>query len=316
MVEISQFSQPLVSIGIPTYNGANRILNALESIQDQSYINLEILISDNASTDHTEVVCRRAATKDQRIRYFRQKENQGVTPNYEYVLQQATGTYFFWISDDDEMKPGVIEKYVDFLEANPDYSMVSGKINYWAEGILQFQESGFDLEQPSAAKRNIHYYRMVREGALLYGLMRREMGQQLRLWSTIGSDWHFVAGLAFMGKIKNLDFVGYNKETGGISSSFQNYAQVFGEKKIWGYLPYVKIAIDAFAEILWRMPIYSKLSSFRRVRTATIAAFWILFNFYVLTLPLIWGGKVLRALNIKTPWERRVEAMNKNLKKG
>jgi hypothetical protein len=74
-------------------------------------------------------------------------------------------------------------------------------------------------------KRVLGYYLKVKEGAMLYGMMRREWGQKVRFWPTIGSDWHFVAGLAFLGKIKSLDFVGYNKEAGWYFPHFSQLCQ-------------------------------------------------------------------------------------------
>ncbi|MEO0473458.1 MAG: glycosyltransferase family 2 protein, partial [Bacteroidota bacterium] len=245
---------PLVSIGIPTYHGAERIPKALRSVLSQPYRNVEVIISDNASTDRTEDVCRAFVHKDDRVRYFRQEKNLGVIPNFAYTLSQAKGKYFLWLSDDDELIPDVLERYVDFLEAHPDHALVSGKINYWKDGEFETQESGFTFEGDSALKRSLGYYAKVREGAMLYGMMRREMGQKVPFWPTLGSDWHFVAGLAFLGKLRTLDFVGYNKDKGGLSRDFKNYARVFGEASIWGHLPFVKIGLDAWKEFMFKNP--------------------------------------------------------------
>jgi glycosyltransferase involved in cell wall biosynthesis len=140
-MQLAKEKLPLVSIGIPTYNGGDRIAKALDSIQQQGYSKIEILISDNASADNTEEVVRGYMARDSRIRYFRQEENLGVVPNFEFILQKASGKYFFWISDDDELIPGVLERYVEFLESHPSYSLVSGKINYWKDGVLSGWEA-------------------------------------------------------------------------------------------------------------------------------------------------------------------------------
>ena len=297
---------PLVSVGLPTFNRAKSVDRAINSILSQTYPHLEFLISDNASTDETEAIIRTYMENEPRICYFRQRENMGLTRNFEFVLQKARGKYFIWISDDDELVPEAIEKYVDFLEKHPEHSLVSGVIDYWDNGKLKQRESGLNFEDSIPIFRTLGYYAKVSMGAMVYGLMRRESAQKLRLHSVIGTDWHFVAGLAFLGKIKNLDFVAYNKKKGGVSRSSHHHASGLGEKKIWGYFPFTKIALDAIAEISGRNPSYRKLGPVPRILAAFTAGALVLGHYSFQILPRIWAGKVLRTFNIKTPRERRL----------
>ena len=69
---------PRVSIGLPVHNGENHLADALESLLAQSYENLELVVSDNGSTDRTEEICRTYAAADPRIRYFRNEQNLGL----------------------------------------------------------------------------------------------------------------------------------------------------------------------------------------------------------------------------------------------
>lgn len=93
---------PLVTIGIPTYNRANGYLpEALESALAQTYPNLEIVVSDNGSTDNTESLVRGYA--DPRIRYFRQQPPVAPNDNFNFCLQQANGDYFLMLHDDDKI---------------------------------------------------------------------------------------------------------------------------------------------------------------------------------------------------------------------
>jgi glycosyltransferase involved in cell wall biosynthesis len=95
---------PLVSIGIPTYNRADGYLkDALESALSQIYGNLEIIISDNCSSDSTEEFVRGYA--DPRIRYFRQKNTILPNDNFNFCLHQARGEYFLLLHDDDLIDP-------------------------------------------------------------------------------------------------------------------------------------------------------------------------------------------------------------------
>jgi glycosyltransferase involved in cell wall biosynthesis len=90
-----------VSIGMPVYNGEKYICEALDSLLNQSHADFELIISDNASTDATEEICRKYAAKDLRIRYIRQSENRGILANFQFVLDEARGEYFMWAAADD-----------------------------------------------------------------------------------------------------------------------------------------------------------------------------------------------------------------------
>ena len=91
---------PLITIGIPTYNRANGFLaEALESASAQTYTNFEIVVSDNASTDHTEDLV--TGYKDPRIKYFKHPKNVGFKNNFNYCVEKAQGDYFLLLCDDD-----------------------------------------------------------------------------------------------------------------------------------------------------------------------------------------------------------------------
>lgn len=91
---------PLVTIAIPTYNRANSYLKqAIQSAVNQIYSNIEIIVSDNASTDNTEMIVK--SFSDPRIRYFKQGRNIGMINNCNFCLEQARGDYFLLLHDDD-----------------------------------------------------------------------------------------------------------------------------------------------------------------------------------------------------------------------
>lgn len=106
-------STPLVSIGIPTYNRSEGLRRSLEYLTTQTYQNLEILISDNASPDEsTGRVIREFMSKDNRIKVFWQPVNRGIVFNFQFVLRHATGHFFMWAADDDEWLPNFVESCV------------------------------------------------------------------------------------------------------------------------------------------------------------------------------------------------------------
>lgn len=94
---------PKVTVGIPTYNRPDGVLRTLKQITAQTYANLEIVISNNASTNELVApLLDRCAAADPRIKVVHQKENLGIPRNFKYVLQAATSDYFMWAADDDE----------------------------------------------------------------------------------------------------------------------------------------------------------------------------------------------------------------------
>lgn len=108
--------KPCVSIGLPVYNGENFIIETLDSILSQTYIDFELIISDNASTDNTQNICKAYAAKDKRIRYYRNDLNLGGAWNYNRVLELSQGTYFKWAAHDDLLTPTLIAECVDILD--------------------------------------------------------------------------------------------------------------------------------------------------------------------------------------------------------
>jgi glycosyltransferase involved in cell wall biosynthesis len=93
---------PLVSIGIPTYNRYNYLVRAIDIVLNQSYKNIEIIISDNCSSDsRIDELCLNLSSKDKRIHYYKQISNIGILKNTEFVFKKSSGDFFIWFSDDD-----------------------------------------------------------------------------------------------------------------------------------------------------------------------------------------------------------------------
>ena len=113
-------SHPLVTIGIPTYNRADRYLpQALESAVSQTYSHLEILIADNCSTDSTAMLV--SSFRDSRIRYVKHKKNIGYFLNTDFCVEQARGDFLLMLHDDDLIDQDFVDvclKAVDYTGAD------------------------------------------------------------------------------------------------------------------------------------------------------------------------------------------------------
>lgn len=111
-------NSPRVSIGMPVYNGEQFICEALDSLLTQTFTNFELIISDNASTDQTETICRKYCTNDDRVRYIRQSQNLGAPANFKFVLDTAVAEYFMWAAADDVWDKNWIEVLYPIALAN------------------------------------------------------------------------------------------------------------------------------------------------------------------------------------------------------
>lgn len=124
---------PALTIGLPVFNGARFLREALESLLAQSFRDFELLISDNASTDATAEICRDYAARDARIRYVRQAENIGLFPNVDFVMRNARGRYFMLVGDDDVYEPEYAAALVPALEADPGLGLMYADFGYIRE---------------------------------------------------------------------------------------------------------------------------------------------------------------------------------------
>ena len=114
-----------VAIGLPVRNGANYLAAAIESILAQTYGDFDVLISDNASIDGTEQICRAYAKRDRRIRYMRREKNVGAAANHNLLVRMADSPYFKWAAHDDVLAPGFLAACVDVLDRNPTVVLAS-----------------------------------------------------------------------------------------------------------------------------------------------------------------------------------------------
>ena len=121
---------PLVTIGIPVYNGGLYLRASLNCLLEQDYPRLEIIIADNASTDETEAIATEFANTYPFIIYHRHPENIGAPANFMCLTQKARGKYFMWASTHDLWSPGLISRAVEAMEADSNV-VLSYAMPYW-----------------------------------------------------------------------------------------------------------------------------------------------------------------------------------------
>ncbi|MDC0522183.1 glycosyltransferase family 2 protein [Nitrosopumilus sp.] len=105
-----------ISIGLPIYNAEKLIRQKIENLLEQTFIDFELIISDNASTDDTVKICKEFMKKDSRIKLYEQDHNIGQFNNFNFVLEKSSGEYFAWTAADDLLLPEFLEKNLHILE--------------------------------------------------------------------------------------------------------------------------------------------------------------------------------------------------------
>ena len=194
---------PLVAVGMPVYNGELWLAAAIESILAQSFVDFELVICDNASTDGTRAICEDFAARDARVRYSRNEANIGLFRNYNRVFELTNSRYFKWASSNDVCGERLLETCVTALENAPDAVLAYPKTAIFAEQIetaRDYEDSTkLDQETPSERVRAL----LAKPGLnnVINGVLRSDVLRKTALNRIfVGSDITLVAELAMHGK--------------------------------------------------------------------------------------------------------------------
>jgi glycosyltransferase involved in cell wall biosynthesis len=123
-----------VSIGLPVRNGAATIERAIRSALSQTHVDIEVVISDNASDDGTTEICERYASQDPRIKYLRQSSFVDIEENIMQVLANCSGDYCMFMGHDDEISPDYAASLADLLDRHPDAVLAACGVNFQHKG--------------------------------------------------------------------------------------------------------------------------------------------------------------------------------------
>jgi glycosyltransferase involved in cell wall biosynthesis len=253
---------PFVSIGVPVFNGARFLTQALDSLLGQSMSDLEIDIADNASTDRTEEICRAYAAKDPRIRYFRHRTNIGAPQNWNFVARQSRGKYFKWASSNDYCPHVMLERCVAVLERERDVVLCHGKTCLVDEESGRQEEYAHDISVMET-RPHLRFKTLCRTLALnnaQSGVIRRETLDRTQFDRAYpGGDMVLMAELALQGRIVLLPEILLFRRMGRASFSsllttaeMQAFFDPRGERNIT--LSNLRRHLDFFASAL-RAPI-------------------------------------------------------------
>ncbi|OPG03135.1 glycosyltransferase family 2 protein [Microbispora sp. GKU 823] len=196
----------LVSIGLPVRNGADRMGDAVQSALKQDHADIELVISDNASTDHTEEYCRELARADSRVVYHRQPVNVGVVGNFDAVLRLSRGTYFRWMGDDDLLEPNCVSRSLEVFAEDERLVLVTSETMYTGpDGAVMkpptYRGTRLLSDDPIDRFTEMMVVHTQEHMLLdpLYGLMRREAVARVPRPVMLREDEVFAVMLALAG---------------------------------------------------------------------------------------------------------------------
>ena len=195
---------PLVSIGLPVYNGGKYLAEAIESILNQDFKDFELIISDNNSSDQTREICERYEKSDNRVRYVRLSENLGAGKNFLNVLALSRSPYFMWASHDDLHEKTFIRKCLEKIQTDESIVLVypRTKLLNSDSKYLGIANDHVKADQEDPAERFCHLMCEIKLCNMFYGLFRSDAVKKAKSWGkTLFEDNLFLAEMSFAGKI-------------------------------------------------------------------------------------------------------------------
>jgi glycosyltransferase involved in cell wall biosynthesis len=266
---VTTTAAPRLTLGLPTYNGEEFLAEALDALLAQTYTDFELIISDNGSTDRTGEIAREYAAKDHRVRYVHHLVNRGSTFNHNFVLEQARGELFKWVSDDDlYAHPEVVlaHAWTAFIDKTGD---ITGAIDY---------PLATDAADPAERFRSLLY---THGGDDFYGVIPMSVLRKIKPFGSFHwADRTIVAELALQGPFYNVpEFLYLRRDhptrATRIGSDVRRRCVTLDPKRAdrWRH-PVARLLGEyllAYASAIWRAPI----STTDRLRCTKELAVWI-----------------------------------------
>ena len=194
---------PIVSVGLPVHDGERYMAETLDSILGQDVDGLEVIISDNASTDATEEIARSYAARDPRVCYVRNERNLGAARNYNRLVDAARGRYFKWAGYDDLLRPAHLRRCLEVLDAEPEVVLTYPRTDIidGAGEIVRQHDDNLHLGSPDPVERVRHFARSFTLCNPCFGVIRRDVLLRTSLVQPfVSSDIPLLVELALLGQ--------------------------------------------------------------------------------------------------------------------
>jgi glycosyltransferase involved in cell wall biosynthesis len=270
-------NSPLVTVGVPVYSGERYIAQSIESILSQTYKDFELIISDNASSDSTEQICRAYASRDTRVRYYRTDQNRGAAWNHNGVVELARGEYFRWQCHDDCSHPNFLDKCLAVVQSDPQlvlcypqFVRVDEEGRHLGIKTSRILRSG----EPADRFRSMIYRRDSCEE--IYGIARTSVMKMIGLLGAYAcSDDTFLAELILHGKFFQIPEplfyyrIHATQSTKAYPSRSDRMVWFKSSARVRFALPFLSL-LTGYVALVWRSP----LSMRQKVRCYSVLGEW------------------------------------------
>ena len=254
-MDMENEKSPLVSIGLPVFNGEKSLAQALDALLDQDYSNLEIIISDNGSTDRTSEICEEFLKKDTRIKYYRSSENLGSNWNFNRVFELSSGKYFMWAAHDDSRELSFVRVCVEKLEQSPQAVLCQTH----TEMFVQNKEGRLCISHLNSFDGVTGLLERYREtlkhfpAVAIYGVYRSSAMKKTHIFKqVIATDIVFIQELSIYGsfiQVPEILFTYFGREKW--HTVHEDYKTFLGkDRKPWWYLPFVVQFCDHWGRVM------------------------------------------------------------------
>ena len=287
---------PTVSIGMPVYNAERTLRESVDSILSQTFSDFELIISDNASADGTEAICRTYVERDSRVAYHRQPQNLGITENYNTVFRLSNAPYFKWASSSDICMPEFLSKCVAVQQNHSDVVLCYPRTRLFNSRTSDVEDYNDDLnlvdEDPL-----IRFYQCIgrlRLNNALNGVIRADVLARTGLIKAFFmSDVCLMAELSLHGKFVEVpEFLFYRRMDPDTATKLMEYekeVKYFDPTKTTLLFQEWKKAGHPYGAV-WRspLPLRHKLRVYRRLLRRTAWARWALLGDVKDAMAVIW----------------------------
>lgn len=199
---------PLVSVGMPVYNGGESVLRALNSILNQTYKNIEVILADDASTDNSVELIEEVIKEKHNVTLIKRNVNCGAVANFSSVLNASKGKYFMWMAQDDYRESEYVDSMVRELERDDNVSICHSMYRELLNGKELRRVR--DLSRLSAMVSSVERFRYAYTSNIgstaFYGLIRVDALRKTDGWVNYpGSDVTLFNELMLIGRYKQVN---------------------------------------------------------------------------------------------------------------
>lgn len=163
-----------IGIGVPVYNGASMLADALECLRTQTFEDIEVVIGDNASEDATAEIAADYAARDHRFRHLRRPENIGSVANFQALRAESSADLFCWRAYDDLSAPDFLERLAGIFDDDAATRLAVAEVRSEADDRARPRIAPFIAPPAGPRIRRVRHQLFSSHASWIYGLWHRE----------------------------------------------------------------------------------------------------------------------------------------------